>query len=443
MEEVIEIPAGRQSPSYVDSIREAYAKAIAPLSLSERKKELEEKYEEYRKQGLKLDMSRGKPGSDQLDLSMDLFRYAENLISRDGIDCRNYGAMDGIIEAKEFFASLFNLSVDQIIVAGNSSLNLMYDLVSKALLLGLNGFSQPWGKQGKLKFLCPSPGYDRHFAITREFGFEMITIPMTPEGPDMDMVEELVSRDPSIKGMWSIPMYSNPTGVTFSDRVVRRLAAMETAADDFIIMWDNAYPFHHLYETEDTLLDLIGECRKAGHPHRAYMFSSTSKVTFPGAGVAMVASSPENIAALKKQISIQTIGFDKINQLLHVRFLKDPENLREHMKKHAAILRPKFETVLNILDKNLGGKNIASWSKPRGGYFISFNAMKGCARRVVELAKGAGVTFTPAGATFPYGIDPNDENIRIAPTYPPIEELEKAIQILCVCVELAALERLQ
>ncbi len=436
----MEMPPGRKPD--ID-VRRAYEKKIAPLSLTERKDELLKQYEEYKKQGLKLDMSRGKPGSDQLDLSMDLFKYAKNLVSEDGIDCRNYGAMDGIIEAKRLFASLFNLSVDQIIVGGNSSLNLMYDLISKALLLGLNGFKQPWGKQGKLKFLCPSPGYDRHFAITEQFGFDLITIPMTSEGPDMDMVEELVSKDPSVKGMWSIPMYSNPTGITLSDRVVRRLAAMKTAADDFIIMWDNAYQFHHLYETQDTLLDLIEECRRAGHPHRAYMFSSTSKITFPGAGIAVVASSPENIAYLKKQIAIQTIGFDKINQMLHVRFLKDPENLKEHMKKQAGFLRPKFETVFNILEKNLGGKNIAYWHKPRGGYFISFNVMKGCARRVVELAKEAGVTLTPAGATFPYGNDPDDTNIRLAPSYPPIDELEKAIEILCVCVEIAALERLQ
>lgn len=411
--------------------------------LSERRQELWKKYEEFKKQGLKLDMSRGKPGSDQLELSMGLFDNVKNLYSEDGLDCRNYGGLDGIIEAKKLFASLFNLSVDQIFVAGNSSLNLEYDLISKAFLLGLNGFKQPWSKLDKVRFLCPSPGYDRHFAITQQFGIEMITIPMTDEGPDMDMVEELAAKDPAIKGMWCIPMYSNPTGITYSDRVVRRLAAMQTAAEDFIIMWDNAYAFHHLYDTPDTLLDLITECQKAGHPHRAYMFASTSKVTFPGAGVAIVASSPENIAHLKKQIAIQTIGYNKINQLLHVRFLKDPEHLKEHMKKHAEILRPKFETVLDILEKNLGGKGIASWHKPRGGYFISLNVMKGCARRVVELAKEAGVTFTPAGATFPYGKDPDDSNIRIAPTYPPLHELKTAIEILCVCVELAALEKME
>ena len=318
----------------------------------------------------------------------------------------------------------------------------MYDLISKAFIHGLNGFEKPWGKLEKVKFLCPSPGYDRHFAITEHFGVEMITIHMTAEGPDMDMVEEMVSKDSDIKGIWCIPKYSNPTGITYSDNVVRRLAAMETAAEDFIIIWDNAYAFHHLYDTPDTLLDLIGECRRAGHPNRTYMFSSTSKITFPGAGISMMASSPENIACLKKQIAIQTIGFNKINQLLHVRFLKDAEQLKAHMKKHAEILRPKFEAVLDILDRNLGGKNIAHWHKPRGGYFISLNVMKGCARRVVELAKAAGVILTPAGATFPYRNDPDDTNIRIAPTYPPLHELKKAIEILCVCVELAALERL-
>jgi len=410
--------------------------------LSERRKELLKEYEGYKSQGLKLDMSRGKPGSDQLDLSMALFNNIENLISEDGIDCRNYGALDGICEAKRFFASIFNLSEDEIFIGGNSSLNLMYDLISKAFIHGLNGFEKPWGKLEKVKFLCPSPGYDRHFAITEHFGVEMITIPMTAEGPDMDMVEEMVSKDSDIKGIWCIPMYSNPTGITYSDNVVRRLAAMETAAEDFIIIWDNAYAFHHLYDTPDTLLDLIGECRRAGHPNRTYMFSSTSKITFPGAGISMMASSPENIACLKKQIAIQTIGFNKINQLLHVRFLKDAEQLKAHMKKHAEILRPKFEAVIDILDRNLGGKNIAHWHKPRGGYFISLNVMKGCARRVVELAKAAGVILTPAGATFPYRNDPDDTNIRIAPTYPPLHELKKAIEILCVCVELAALERL-
>lgn len=410
--------------------------------LSERKKELTSLYESCKSLGLKLDMSRGKPGSDQLDLSTGLYENVKNLFTQNGTDTRNYGLMDGIMEAKTLFASLFDLSTDEILIGGNSSLNLMYDLIANAFSHGLNGFDKPWNKLNKIKFLCPSPGYDRHFAITELFGVEMIIIPMNHEGPDIDMVEKLVSEDGAIKGMWCIPMYSNPAGITYSDSVVKRLAAMKTLSEDFIIMWDNAYGLHHLYDTPDTLLNLIEECRKAGNPNRTYMFASTSKVTFPGSGISMMASSKENMAHVKKQIAIQTIGFDKVNQLLHVRFLKNAEHLREHMKKHAEILRPKFETVLNIFEKNLTGKNIASWNKPKGGYFISLDVLKGCARRTVALAKEAGVTLTAAGATFPYGKDPDDSNIRIAPTYPPLEELKKAIDILCICVELAALEKI-
>lgn len=414
-----------------------------PESMLQRRKELlKEQYEAYKSQGLKLDMSRGKPGSDQLDLSMGLFDNIGELVTADGFDCRNYGLMDGIMEAKTLFASLFGLSADEVMIGGNSSLNLMYDLIAKAYNHGLNGFPKPWSKLGGIRFLCPSPGYDRHFAITGLFGMDMIVVPMTDEGPDMDMVEKLVSEDETVKGIWCTPMYSNPTGITFSDAVVKRLAAMKTLAPDFIIIWDNAYAFHHLYDEPDSLLDLISECRKAGNPNRAYMFASTSKVTFSGAGISMVASSRENIAHLKKLTSIQTIGYDKISQLLHVRFLKDPEHLREHMKKHAEILRPKFETVLGIMDEMLSGKGIASWNKPRGGYFISLNVMRGCANRVVQLAREAGVVLTSAGATYPYGRDPEDSNIRIAPTYPPLEELRTAIKILCVCVELAALEKI-
>lgn len=411
--------------------------------LINQKNELMERYESYKKQGLKLDMSRGKPGADQLDLSMGLFDNATNLISQDGIDCRNYGTLDGIKEAKAFYASLFGLSADEIIIGGNASLNLMYDLIAKAFIHGLNGFGKPWGKLDRIKFLCPSPGYDRHFAITELFGVEMIIVPMKQDGPDMDIVERLAGEDGSIKGIWCTPMYSNPTGITFSDDVVLRLASMKTAASDFIIMWDNAYAFHHLYDTPDTLMNLIDECRRAGNPHRTYMFASTSKITFPGAGISMMASSGENIAHVKKLLSIQTISFNKINQLLHVRFLKDPGHLREHMKKHAEILRPKFETVLDILERNLAGKNIASWNKPRGGYFISLDVPRGCAARTVALAKAAGVTLTSAGATYPYGKDPDDANIRIAPSYPPLDELKKAIEILCICVELAAIERME
>ena len=408
--------------------------------LINRKNKLSEEYENYKKQGLKLDMSRGKPCTEQLDLSNGLFDDVQNLFSVDGTDCRNYGLLDGIKEAKELFAELFNINTDEIFIGGNSSLNLMYDLIAKAFNHGLNGFEKPWSKLEKIKFLCPCPGYDRHFAITQLFGMEMIIVPMNSDGPDIDMIENLVSNDDSIKGMWSIPMYSNPSGITYSDDVVKRLANMKTKASDFIIMWDNAYGIHHLNDTPDSLLNIISECRKAGNPNRAYMFGSTSKVTLPGAGVAFMASSKENITHIKKQISIQTIGYNKINMLLHARFLKNPQTVREHMKKHAEIIRPKFEVVHEILDKHLSGKGIAKWNKPNGGYFISLDVLEGCAKRTVSLAKEAGVVLTSAGATFPNGFDPQDSNIRIAPTYPPISELKIAIEILALCVELAALE---
>ncbi|HHU90570.1 MAG TPA: aminotransferase class I/II-fold pyridoxal phosphate-dependent enzyme [Clostridiaceae bacterium] len=410
--------------------------------LINRKNELSKEYENFKKQGLNLDMSRGKPCTEQLDLSNELFGDVNNLFSEDGTDCRNYGILDGITEAKKLFAELFDVNIDEIFIAGNSSLNLMYDLMAKAFNHGLNGFDKPWSKLEKIKFLCPSPGYDRHFAITQLFGVEMIIVPMNSNGPDIDMIEELVSQDETIKGMWAIPMYSNPSGITYSDEIVIRLANMKTKAPDFTVFWDNAYALHHLYDTpQDQLLSLIKECHKAGNSNRTYMFGSTSKVTFPGAGVAFMASSKENINYLKKQISIQTIGYDKINMLLHTRFLKNVATVSEHMKKHAAILRPKFEAVHEILDRRLSDKGIASWNKPNGGYFISLNVLNGCAKRTVSLAKEAGVVLTNAGATFPYGIDPKDSNIRIAPTFPPLSELRTAIEVLAVCVELAALEK--
>lgn len=410
-------------------------------ALIERKNKLMTDFEAYKSQGLKLDMSRGKPCSEQLDLSNGLLEDTKNLFSSDGTDCRNYGLLDGIKEAKSLFANMFNLSTEEIFIGGNSSLNLMYDLVSKAFIHGLNGFEKPWSKLDKIKFICPCPGYDRHFAITELFGVEMIIVPMDHEGPDMDRIEALVAEDDSIKGMWCVPKYSNPSGITYSAAVVKRLASMNTKASDFRIIWDNAYAIHDLYDTSDQLLDMIAECRNAGNPDRVFMFGSTSKVTFPGAGVAFMASSKENIAHIKKQIAIQTIGHDKINMLLHVRFLKDMNNIVEHMKKHAAILQPKFEAVNEILEKNLSGKDIAAWNKPNGGYFISLDVLEGCAKRTVSLAKEAGVTLTPAGATYPYGKDPRDCNIRIAPTYPPMDELKKAIEILAICVEIAALEK--
>lgn len=413
---------------------------INKAELLDKKNKLILEYNNYKKQGLKLDMSRGKPCTEQLDLSNDIFDNVKDLFSEDGSDCRNYGLVDGINEAKAMFGELFSLNIDQLIIGGNSSLNLMYDLISKAFNHGLNGFEKPWSKLENIKFLCPCPGYDRHFTITELFGISMIIIPMNNDGPDMDMVEELVAKDDTIKGMWSIPMYSNPTGATYSDDVVRRLAKMKTKASDFMILWDNAYFLHHLYDSTDKLLNVIEECSKAGNPNRAYMFGSTSKITFPGAGIAFIASSNENISHIKRLLSIQTIGYNKVNMLLHSRFLKNAENVKNHMKKHADIIRPKFDAVNDILEKNLSNKGIATWNKPKGGYFISLDVYNGCAKRTVTLAKEAGVIFTPAGATYPGGLDPNDSNIRIAPTFPPLSELRTAIEVLTICIEIAAIE---
>ncbi len=408
--------------------------------LVSRKQELIKNYEDYKMQGLKLDMSRGKPCAEQLDLSNAMYDNKDSFFTDDNTDCRNYGLLDGLKETKALFSELFSINTDELFIGGNSSLNLMYDLIAKAFNHGLNGFANPWSKLEGIKFLCPCPGYDRHFSITELFGISMIIVPMNDNGPDIEMIEYLVKNDDSIKGMWAVPMYSNPTGISYSDDVVRRLASMKTKANDFTIIWDNAYALHHLYEVPDTVLNILDECQKAGNPNRAYMFGSTSKVTFPGSGIAFMASSKENIAHMKKLISIQTIGFDKINMLIHTRFLKNLDNVEEHMKKHAAIIRPKFEAVNDILKMNLSGKGIASWNKPNGGYFISLDVPNGCAKKTVDLAKEAGVTLTPAGATYPGGMDPNDRNIRIAPTYPPLSELKTAINILSVCVELAALE---
>lgn len=408
--------------------------------LLERKKEIEIKYNCYKSQGLKLDMSRGKPSSEQLDLSNGIFENVSNFIAEGGIDCRNYGVLEGIIEIRRIFADILGVSVDEVIAGDSSSLNMMYDTIAGAFNHGLLN-SKPWSRCDKIKFLCPSPGYDRHFAICELFKIEMITVPMDDNGPDMDMVEALVKEDDSIKGIWCNPLYSNPTGIIYSDEVVRRLAAMDTKAEDFRIFWDNAYVVHHLYE-ENTLLNIMDECKKAGNEDRVFMFASTSKITFAGAGISAFAASRKNIEHIKKQLSKQIIAPNKINQLLHARFLKDLDGVKAQMKKHAELLRPKFEAVLDILEKNLGGLNIASWTKPRGGYFISFDAPEGCAKKVVARAKEAGVSFTGAGATYPYGIDPEDKNIRIAPSYPPLDELKTAMEIFCTCVELTALEKI-
>ena len=414
------------------------------------KESLEQQYKEICKKGLKLDMSRGKPSKEQLELSMpmmDVLTSQTPLVSRAGTDIRNYGVIDGITEGQEFIASLVGLgpeAYDNVIVYGNASLNIMYDCIARSMLFGVNG-STPWCKLDKVKWLCPVPGYDRHFAITECFGIEMINVPLYEDGPDMDMVEKLVSEDDSIKGIWCVPKYSNPQGYTYSEETVKRFANLKPAAPDFRIYWDNAYSVHHLYDDEkdqDFLLEILDECAKAGNPDMVYKFTSTSKISFPGSGIAALAASKANLDDIRKYITVQTIGHDKLNQLRHVKFFKDLEGVHAHMKKHAAILRPKFEMVEATLEKELGGLGIGEWTTPKGGYFISFESLDGCAKKIVAMAKEAGVVMTGAGATYPYGKDPKDSNIRIAPSFPPIEELEKAAQVFVVCVKLASVEKL-
>lgn len=409
------------------------------------KAELEAKYQEFKDMNLKLDMSRGKPSKEQLDLSMgmmDVLDSSSDLKCREGVDCRNYGVLDGIEEAKELLAAMIEVPADKIIIYGNSSLNVMYDTVARSMTHGVMG-STPWAKLDKVKFLCPVPGYDRHFAITEYFGIEMINVPMLPTGPDMDMVEKLVSEDPAIKGIWCVPKYSNPQGITYSDETVRRFARLKPAAKDFRIYWDNAYSVHHLYEDkQDFLLEILDECEKAGNPDMVYKFSSTSKISFPGSGVACIAASYNNLKEIKKQMTIQTIGHDKLNQLRHVRFFKNLDGIKEQMKKHADIMRPKFEAVEETLKRELEGLEIGSWINPRGGYFISFDSMEGCAKAIVAKAKEAGVTMTNAGATYPYGKDPHDSNIRIAPSFPTKEELAMATDLFVLCVKLVSIEKI-
>ena len=413
--------------------------------LLKEKEGLEAEYKKFQQRGLKLDMSRGKPSQEQLDLSMgmmDVLTSGVDLTCDDGTDCRNYGVLDGISEAKQLIGDMIECNPDNIIIYGNSSLNIMYDTISRSMTHGVMG-NTPWCKLDKVKFLCPVPGYDRHFAITEYFGIEMINVPMLPTGPDMDMVEDLVSKDEAIKGIWCVPKYSNPQGYTYSDETVRRFANLKPAAKDFRIFWDNAYCVHHLYEEDqDSLLDIITECEKAGNPDLVLEFASTSKVSFPGAGVSVLAASKANLEEVKKYITTQTIGHDKINQLRHVRFFKDVEGIEEHMMKHAALIRPKFEAVLNTLDRELSGLDIGQWTKPKGGYFISFDSMEGCAKAIVAKTKEAGVVMTGAGATFPYGKDPKDSNIRIAPTLPSAQELALAAEIFVLSVKLVSVEKL-
>ncbi len=406
--------------------------------------QLREEYQGYQARGLSLDMSRGKPNTQQLDLCqgmLDTVSSSLGAVSESGIDCRNYGLLDGLPEVRRLLADMLQVAEDEIIVGGNSSLNLMYDCMTRALLYGVYGSDKPWCKEPEIKFLCPVPGYDRHFAITQHFGIKMINIDMTPEGPDMDQVEQYIT-DPAVKGIWCVPKYSNPTGVTYSNRVVRRFAKLCPAARDFRIFWDNAYTIHDLYDEGDRLLDLFALLKDEGKEDMVFIFGSTSKISFAGAGLAAVAASRRNIQFMMRQLAIQTISYDKISQLMHVRFFGDYRRMKEHMKLHAAILRPKFQLVQDIFREELEGLGVAGWTEPRGGYFISFQTLPHCAKRTVALCKNAGVTLTSAGATFPYGIDPEDSNIRIAPSYPTLEELETAARLFCLAVKIASVEYL-
>lgn len=409
------------------------------------KSELEQKFEEAKSKGLKLDMSRGKQATAQLDMTMDIMDALNSesvLKTADGMDCRNYGLMDGIPEAKKLLGDMMGVPMQNVLVYGNSSLSIMYDAVSHSMTHGVMG-STPWCKLDKVKFLCPVPGYDRHFKITEYFSIEMVTIPMTPEGPDMDMVEKYVNEDAAVKGIWCVPKYSNPQGVSYSDECVRRFANLKPAAEDFRIYWDNAYAVHHLYEDkQDEILEILSECEKAGNPDIVFEFCSTSKVSFAGGGIAGMAASLANLDYIKESMTIRTIGYDKVNQLRHVKFFQNIDGVLAHMRKHAAIIRPKFEAVLEVLDRELNGLGIGEWTKPVGGYFISFDAMEGCAKEIVAKCKEAGVTLTGAGATFPYGKDPKDSNIRIAPTFPTPEEMAAATDLFVLCVKLVSVNKL-
>ena len=423
-------------------------KAYKDLSREELRQlhaQLSKEYADAKEKGLKLDMSRGKPSVIQLDMGMDIFDVLNaysDMRNIDKVDVRNYGVLDGIVEAKHMMADIMGVSADHVIVCGNASLTIMYDTVSRSMTHGVMG-STPWCKLDQVKFLCPVPGYDRHFAITEHFGIEMINVPMTPQGPDMDMVEKLVAQDESIKGIWCVPKYSNPQGYSYSDETVRRFAALKPAAKDFRIFWDNAYSVHHLYEDrQDEILEILTECEKAGNPDMVYEFASTSKISFAGAGVSAVASSAKNREWFKQSMTVQTIGPDKINQLRHVRYYKDLAGLRAQMSKNSALIRPKFELVIDMLEKELSGLGIGKWTNPLGGYFISFDALEGCAKAIVAKCKEGGMVLTGAGATYPYGVDPKDSNIRIAPSYPTLEELKTATEIFVLSVKLVSIEKL-
>ena len=420
-------------------------KSASPELIKSELEVLYKKLEGLRAKNLNLDMSRGKPCREQLELSDGILSCisGDECTLSGAVDLRNYGVVDGIPACRELFADLLDVEADEVIVCGNSSLNIMYDTIVRALLFGVSADSTPWKDQGEVKFLCPSPGYDRHFRICETMGIKMITVPMTSEGPDMDDVERLVSSDDKIKGIWCVPKYSNPEGITYSDETVRRFAALKPAANDFRIFWDNAYFIHEIYEDrEDVLLNLLSELKKSGKEDMAYIFASTSKISYPGAGVGVLVSSKKNVAWATKHMFVQTIGHDKINQARHVKFFKDKEGVRAHMKRHAAIMRPKFDVVLSTLESELENGDIASWTHPLGGYFVSLDLLDGCAKRTVQMCAEVGVKLTEAGATYPYGNDPRDRNIRIAPSYPSVEELKTAIEVLCVCAKISCLEKL-
>jgi DNA-binding transcriptional MocR family regulator len=419
-------------------------RSLSPQQLAQLRSQLEARHQAFKAEGLKLDMTRGKPANAQLDLAQALLSLPgeKDYSAADGTDTRNYGGLDGLPELKAIFGEMLSVPAAQVIIGGASSLTMMHDTIVRALTHGVPGSPRPWGKLDKVKFLCPSPGYDRHFAICEHFGIEMVVVELGKEGPNLDQVEDLVQADASVKGMWCVPKYSNPTGTTYSDATVERLAKMKTAAPDFRIIWDNAYAVHHLYAEGDPLKDILEAAQRAGNPNRPLVFASTSKISFAGAGVAAMAASPANIADAKKHLGLQTIGPDKVNQLRHVRFFKDFAGINAHMQRHAQILRPKFEAVTQIFERELGGKGIASWTTPRGGYFISLDTLDGCAAEVVRLANDAGVKLTAAGATFPYGKDPRDKNIRIAPSLPPLAQIQQAMEVVAVSVTLASVKKL-
>jgi len=419
-------------------------KSLNPDKRADLKQNLLKRYLEFQSKGIQLDMTRGKPCPEQLDLSLSMLKCAneKHFLAQDGTDCRNYGGLNGIPEAKELFSSFLGVTPSEVIVGGNASLNMMNDTFVFAMLHGIDVENPPWIKVPKIKFLCPSPGYDRHFSICEHLNIEMIPVEMDEHGPDMDTVEQLVKQDESVKGIWCVPMYSNPTGAIYSDEVIERLAGMKTKAKDFRIFCDNAYTVHHLSGTPPTQKNFLSACKEAGNPERVFIYGSTSKVTFAGAGVGMMAGSEKNIALMKKHLAFQSIGPDKINQLRHVLFLKDMNGINAHMKKHLSIIKPKFDSVQRILEKQIGELNIAKWSNPKGGYFISLDTQEGCAKKVVQMASEAGLKLTPAGATYPLRKDPLDRNIRIAPTFPPLENIELAMELLAICIQLVAIDKM-